>query len=107
MASCCRVYKANHHDMKVKEATIGTNAKVTIDFIAVTLRKVEQIPQHNAFRILTLEDKLITCNNAKQWLTLQRTHEFAKLQREVVVNLAATCCFHSTSTSPIRSHVVA
>ena len=38
--------------MKVKEATIGTNAKVTIDFIAVTLRKVEQIPQHNAFRFL-------------------------------------------------------
>lgn len=55
----------------------------------------------------TLEDKLITCNNAKKWLALQRTQEFAKLQREVVVDLAATCYFHSMFTSPIWSHVVA
>ena len=90
-----------------EEHIICTNAKAIIEFIVVILKKVERIAQHNAFRFITLKDKLITCNIAKQWLALQRTQELAKLQQEVVVDFVATCCFHYTSTSPIQSHIVA
>ena len=52
--------------MKVKEQVLLVNAKATIDFVVATLKKVEKIAQLNTFSIITLEDKLITCDMARQ-----------------------------------------
>ena len=42
------------------------NAKATIDFVAATLKKAEQIAQQNIFSLFTLEDKNIICDLARQ-----------------------------------------
>ena len=72
--------KADHLHSKGKEQALRANAKTMIDFAAATLKKAEQIAQQNTFSLFTLEDKLITCDLARQWLHLRRTQELAKLK---------------------------
>jgi hypothetical protein len=75
------------------------NAKATIDFVVAALKKVEQIAQQNTFSLFTLEDKLITCDMARQWLRLRRYQELTKLKVEVVVDAAVAAAF-ATSNVP-------
>jgi hypothetical protein len=81
--------KADHLNVRVKEQALRDNAKATIDFAAATLKKAEQIAQQNTFSLFTLEDRLITCDLARQWLHLRRTQELAKLKAEVAADAAA------------------
>lgn len=47
------------------------------------MKKIEQITHQNVFRLFTLEDKLTTCDIARQQLALRRTQKLAKLHKEV------------------------
>ena len=78
--------KTEHLNSKVKEHALRANAKATTNFVAATLKKAEHIAQQNS--LFTLEDKLITCDIARQWLHLRRTQELAKLKAEVAAEAA-------------------
>ena len=73
--------------MKVKEQSLRANANATINSVVATLKKAKQIAQQNTFSLFTLEDKLITCDLARQWLLLHRTQELAKLKAEVAADV--------------------
>ena len=61
-----------------------------MNLLLATLKKAEQIAQQNTFSLFTLEDRLITCDLARQWLHLRRTQELAKLKAEVAAEAAAS-----------------
>jgi hypothetical protein len=85
-SSLAKSSKIDHLHMKVKEQALRANAEATIDFATTTLKKTEQIAPQNTFNLCTLEDKLITCDLARQWLLLRKTQELANLKAEVVAN---------------------
>lgn len=64
--------KTNHLNLKVKEiAAVDANAKTTVDFVATTVKKIEQIAHQNILSLFTLKDMLVTCNIAHHWLLLR------------------------------------
>ena len=93
--------KAEHLNSKVKEQALRANAKATTEFAAATLKKAEQIAQQNTFSLFTLEDKLITCDIARQWLHLRRTQELAKLKAEVAAEAAAELAASNLAAPPL------
>lgn len=92
--------KADHLHSKGKEQALRANAKATIDFVVATLKKAKQIAQQNTFSLFTLEDKLITCDLARQWLHLRRTQELAKLKAEVAAEQAAEVAASNVPAPP-------
>jgi hypothetical protein len=93
--------KADHANSKVKEQALRANAKATSEFAAATLKKAEQIAQQNAFSLFTLEDRLITCDIARQWLQLRRTQELAKLKAVVAAEQAAELAASNRPAPPL------
>jgi hypothetical protein len=80
---------------------LRADAKATNDFAAATLKKAEQIAQQNTFSLFTLEDRLITCDIAREWLHLCRTQELAKLKAEVVADAAADVAASNLPPPPL------
>ena len=93
--------KSDHLNSKVKEHALRANAKATTDFALATLKKAEQIAQQNAFSLFTLEDRLITCDIARQWLHLRRTQELNKLKAEVAAEQAASLAASNLPAAPL------
>jgi hypothetical protein len=93
--------KAEHLNSKVKEQALRANAKATTDFALATLKKAEQIAQQNAFSLFTLEDRLITCDIARQWLHLRRTQELAKLKAEVAADATTELAASNLPAPPL------
>jgi hypothetical protein len=93
--------KADHLNLRVKDQALRANAKATIDFVAATLKKAEQIAQQNTFSLFTLEDRLITCDLARQWLHLRRTQELEKLKAEVAADVAAEVAASNVPPPPL------
>ena len=47
------------------------------------MKKVKQIAQQNVFGLFTQEERLISCDIARQCLLFQRTQKLAKLQEKL------------------------
>ena len=97
-----------HAHGKGKEQALRANAKATIDFVAATLKKAEQIAQQNIFSLFTLEDKNIICDLARQWLHLRRTQKLAKLKAQVAASNVPPpprvgVCSSPNNTSPAHA----
>jgi hypothetical protein len=92
--------KAEHLKSKVKEQALRAHAKATTNFVVATLKKAEKIAQQNAFSLFTLEDRLITCDIARQWFHLRMTQELAKLKGEFVASNMPTPPLVGVCSSP-------
>lgn len=78
--------KLDHKEMRVKDATLRTNARATTELMQATLKKTKYIAHQNTYNLFFSKDSLNTCTVVRRWLLLHHEHEFKRQEKEMATN---------------------